>query len=169
MQVVLLTRENCPETALDDFIRTQSVENVYRRVHGAYQLVYQPFVDDWTPASKREKAQEMVSDDCTGYGIFSQDRLVAFVLCRNALSEGRLIVDSFHVSQDFRRRGYGRVLFAKAAEHARQRGAHSLYFSACSSEETIAFYRAMGCVDASRPIAALVEEEPFDLQLECPV
>lgn len=41
--------------------------------------------------------------------------------------------------------------------------------TACSSEETIAFYRAMGSALASNPIKEIAEEEPFDLQMMCPV
>ena len=38
-----------------------------------------------------------------------------------------------------------------------------------SSEETIAFYRAMGSFLAENPIEEMAEEEPFDLQMVCSV
>ena len=47
--------------------------------------------------------------------------------------------------------------------------AEDLYISACSSEETIAFYRAMGSSLASNTIKEIAEAEPFDLQMICSV
>ena len=46
-------------------------------------------------------------------------------------------------------------------------GAHALYASCCSSEETINFYSAMGFRLSSDPIPSLAEAEPYDLQMEC--
>ena len=37
-----------------------------------------------------------------------------------------------------------------------------MYISACSSEETIAFYKAMGAEHADCPIKEIAEEEPYD-------
>ena len=83
------------------------------------------------------------------------------------LHENRLIIDSFHVSRAFRRCGIGRRLVETAADYARGRGARALYASCCSAKETIAFYRAMGFGLSEHPIPSCVEEEPFDIQMEC--
>ena len=47
------------------------------------------------------------------------------------------------------------------------RQADALYASCCSSEETINFYSAMGFRLSSDPIPSCVEDEPYDLQMEC--
>ena len=78
-----------------------------------------------------------------------------------------MIVHSFHVSADQRRRGLGRKLFDAAKEEARKHEAAALYISACSSEETINFYLAMGCHLSQSPIPEIVADEPWDIQLEC--
>lgn len=49
---------------------------------------------------------------------------------------------------------------------ARRHGAAALYISACSAEETIAFYLAMGCRLSPSPIPAMAQDEPWDIQLE---
>ena len=85
----------------------------------------------------------------------------------NAINKGRLIIDSFHVSRDYRHRGIGRALFEAARQEALKMGAHALYASCCSSEETINFYSAMGFRLSSDPIPSLAEAEPYDLQMEC--
>ncbi len=79
------------------------------------------------------------------------------------------IAQVMHVSSEWRGQGIGRRLFEAGKDEARKNGAEALYISACSSEETIAFYRAMGSVLASNPIKEIAEEEPFDLQMICPV
>ena len=43
------------------------------------------------------------------------------------------------------------------------------YISACSSEETIAFYRAMGAEVTDTPIKSIADAEPYDLQMVRPV
>ena len=41
------------------------------------------------------------------------------------------------------------------------------YASCCSAEETIDFYKAMGFRLSEHPIPSCVEDEPFDIQMEC--
>ena len=76
-----------------------------------------------------------------------------------------MIVDTLHVSAPFRGRGIGRQLFLSGVETARRNGAKTLYISACSSEETIAFYQAIGAAVTDDPINELAAQEPFDLQM----
>jgi ribosomal protein S18 acetylase RimI-like enzyme len=80
-----------------------------------------------------------------------------------------MILDMMQVSSECRGQGIGRQLFEAGKAEARRVGAEALYISACSSEETIAFYRAMGSELANDPIKDIAEEEPFDLQMICPV
>ena len=70
------------------------------------------------------------------------------------------------VAEDRRGRGLGRRLFSLAAEEARRLGAEKLYISAMSAEESQAFYRAMGCVEALEYDPPHVEKEPCDVQME---
>ena len=62
---------------------------------------------------------------------------------------------------------YPRKLFDVGKEEARKAGAEALYISACSSEETIAFYKAMGAELTDCPIKEIAEAEPYDLQMVC--
>lgn len=168
-RIVRLTPENFTSRSLDGFVRTQPVTEVWRKAPDGYRLVRQPFVDDWSPEHRREKARELLSPGHTAYGAFIDGRVAGFVQLGDALDDGRMVVESLYVSREFRRRGLGRALFAQAVSAGRARGAQSLYISACSSKETIAFYRTMGCVHAENVIRRLAEEEPFDLQLIRPL
>jgi len=62
--------------------------------------------------------------------------------------------------------GIGKKLFSLICKKAKEMGAQKLYISAHSSEETQAFYKAVGCVEAVEYNVKLVEEEPCDCQLE---
>lgn len=62
-----------------------------------------------------------------------------------------------------------RKLFSFGMEEARKARAKALYISACSSEETIAFYKAMGVKITDSPIKEIADEEPYDLQMVCSV
>ena len=160
-------RNNFCETSLDSFDRFQAVQNVWRMENGRLVLKLQPFTETWSPERRREKAGEILSGKYITFCAFAGAAVVGEIMLIPELNEDRLIIDSFHVSRAFRRCGIGRRLLEAAADYARGRGASALYASCCSAEETIAFYRAMGFRLSERPIPSRVEEEPFDIQMEC--
>ena len=65
-----------------------------------------------------------------------------------------------------RRFGIGKHLFTLACGFAKQCGAKKLYLSAHSSEESQAFYHALGCREAHWYHPSLTAAEPCDCQLE---
>lgn len=54
----------------------------------------------------------------------------------------------------------------RAADFAGEHGARKLYLSALSAVESQAFYRSMGCVEATEYSAYHTEKESFDCQME---
>lgn len=164
-----LTSKNFRLDSLDDFVRTQRVTESYRLTGSGLELVPDSYVDDWSPAQRREKAAELLREDCVAYLVRDGRRVVGFVQLERALRQGRMVVQKLHVSQDYRRRGIGRRLFDRAVGTARAAGAREMYISANSSRETIGFYRAMQCELACPVIREMAEEEPFDLQLTRPL
>ncbi|MDD4290872.1 MAG: GNAT family N-acetyltransferase [Clostridia bacterium] len=171
IEINLLTKDNFSADSLDDFVRTQPVEEVYRKVNGEYILVQLPFTDDWTSKRKREKAQAILSEQYSTYGAFLDGHIVGFIMVEKETRGNSLVIDSFHVDKRFRRMGIGKKLFRYAENQARDLGAKQLYISACSSKETISFYMALGCFIAPQNdvIMELAEDEPFDLQLIYPI
>ena len=167
--IELLTKENTPITALDGFVRTQPVTEVYRKTDGEYRLTPCSFTDDWSPERKREKAAQLTGGDLLAFGVFAGGELIGFIGLRRKLSGSRMIVDTLHVSAPYRGQGIGKQLFLRGIAEARQAGARELYISACSSEETLGFYRAMGAEIAAHPIREIADKEPYDLQMTCPV
>lgn len=166
IRIELASRNNFSIEALDSFDRFQKVVNVFRMDGGKLVLVYNPFSEDWTYERKREKAEEILSGEYITFCAYDSERVVGEIMLVPVLNRGRMIVDSFHVSRDCRRLGIGRMLFEAASNEAVKHGAEALYISACSAEETINFYLAMGCYPSKAPIEEYAEEEPFDIQME---
>ena len=167
--IELLSETNFCIESLDRFNRKQDVEKVYRRIDGDYALVRCEYTEDWDLDKKRSVARQISSDECITYIALEDDRVVGFIGLLRQLNGPYMILDMMQVSSECRGKGIGRRLFEAGKDEARRNGAEALYISACSSEETIAFYRAMGSDLASHPIKEMAEKEPFDLQMICPV
>ena len=164
-----LSEENFSENALDSYIRTHEVKKVYRKQGEEYVLVEYPYTEDWNLEKKREVARDISSEDYITYLALDENRVVGFIGLKKKLVDNYMILDMMHVSSQCRGKGIGRQLFDLGKEEAKKAGAKELYISACSSEETIAFYRATGSELTKNPIKEMAEEEPYDLQMTCPV
>ena len=112
-------------------------------------------------------AKDISSEDYITYLAMENDRVVGFIGLKKAFVEPYMILDLMQVSAACRGQGIGRKLFDIGKEEARKAGAKALYISACSSEETIAFYKAMGAELTDCPIKEIAEAEPCDLQMVC--
>jgi N-acetylglutamate synthase-like GNAT family acetyltransferase len=168
IRIELLTQENFDENSLDEYKRTQNVQKVYRRNNGEYELVDMPYVEEWNLERKRQIARNISSDAYISY-VALDHKVVGFIGLIKNLKDDYMILDMMHVSADCRGMGLGRKLFEIGKREAQKAGAKALYISACSSEETIAFYRAMGAKLTDHPIEEIAEDEPYDLQMVCTV
>lgn len=172
MEYKILQEQEIDCGLFGDFIRHQVVEQCLRRENGAWVVRSDPFIDDWTDDDYRILVDCLRNTVHTGgvvYGAFSDGKLKGFVSVENGFFGGEnryYDLSSIHVSEDMRRQGIGKVLFLAAADWARKQGAKKLYISAHSAIESQAFYRSMGCVEASEYNQEHVEKEPYDCQLE---
>ena len=169
IKIELLSETNFCLESLDSYNRKHNVNKVYRRIDGEYTLVECKYTEDWDLSQKRSVAKQISSDDYITYIALENDKVVGFIGLLRKLNGPYMILDMMHVSSECRGQGVGRQLFEEGKAEARKAGAEALYISACSSEETIAFYRAMGSSLTSDPIKEMAEAEPFDLQIICPV
>ncbi|MGN0424825.1 MAG: GNAT family N-acetyltransferase [Acetatifactor sp.] len=167
IKIELLSTENFQFTSLDDYPRKHDVKKVYRKLNGEYVLVDCVYTEDWDLAKRRSVAKDVSSEDYITYLALEHEEVVGFIGLKKELYQSYMILDMMHVSAACRGQGIGRKLFNKGKEEARKAGAEALYISACSSEETIAFYRAMGAEITNSPIKEMAEKEPYDLQMVC--
>lgn len=170
----LRTEELC-RALFASFRRRQSVTRCWRKCGGTWQIRDVSFMDDWTDREYDTLICDLrrtAEDGGLVIGAFQDGRLAGFAAVTPELfGKGKEYLDlaSIHVSEDARRQGIGRRLFEEAKRWAASHGAVKLYISAHSAVESIAFYRAMGCVEAAEYNARHVAAEPFDCQLECPL
>lgn len=154
------------------FNRRQVVSDCWRRENGQWTIKHAPFIDDWSTQDYQVLIRCLKDTVTAGgfvHGAFENGRLKGFVAVLPEIfgGENRYVdLASIHVSQEMRGQGIGAALFGRAKEWARQQGAGKLYISAHSAVESQAFYRKMGCVEATWYHQKHVEEEPFDCQLE---
>ncbi len=167
-----LTVKEIRADLFSSFIRRQIVQRCWRMVDGSWRIVDAPFIDDWTEEQFRfgiECLQKTVRTGGLVLGAFCQGKLKGFVSVELEFigtDSQYLDLSSIHVSADMRRKGIGALLFEKAKDWAREKGAGKLYISSHSAVESQAFYKKMGCVDAKYISAEHVDREPFDRQLE---
>lgn len=167
IRIELLSKDNFHPDSLDHYQRKQEVRKVYRKRDGAYILVDCVYTEDWDAGKRRSVARTISGDDCITYLALEEDRVVGFISLLKQLEGSCMILDMMHVSAECRGLGTGRRLFCKGKEEARKAGAEALYISACSSEETVAFYKAMGSRLTDCPIKRIADNEPYDLQMVC--
>lgn len=154
------------------FRRFQRVEKCWRKIEGRWMLKDISFIDDWDESDYRRvcgQLKKVLDEGGAVWGAFSAEALKGFssVEARRIGSRNQYaVLAELHVSEDMRRRGLGRRLFGLAADSARKLGAEKLYISAMSAEESQAFYRSMGCVEALEYDPFHVEKEPCDCQME---
>lgn len=167
MRIVKVSRDAFPEINLDDFKRQQKITRIYVKKDGKYVLEENPGLMDWSIDKKREVAQDLRDSAYISYLAIEEDRIIGFMSLVKELVAERMILDLIQVDRDFRGQGLGRLLWEKVVEEAHLNGARELYISACPSEETIHFYKAMGAEVTDNPIMAIAEDEPDDLQMVC--
>ena len=154
---------------LDNFDRSQEVNRVYFNESGNLLLKDQTWTMDWSLEHKRKVAANLKSDDCIAYAVWENEKVIGFVSVMKALIGSRMVLDIIQVDRAFRGRGIGRKLFELAALEAKNAGAKELYISACCSEETVNFYKAVGAVPTNDPIPEIAEAEPYDIQMVYPI
>ena len=150
---------------LDNFDRSQGVKRVYANENGKLLLKDQIWTMDWSLEHKRKVAANLKSDDCIAYAVWENEKVIGFVSVMKALIGSRMVLDIIQVDRAFRGQGIGRQLFTLAVAEAKNAGAKELYISACCSEETVNFYKAMGAVPTNDPIPEIAEAEPYDIQM----
>ncbi|MDD6793800.1 MAG: GNAT family N-acetyltransferase [Clostridiaceae bacterium] len=165
----LLSEENFNANSLDEYERRHDVKKVYRKRGAEYVLVDMPYIEDWSLEEKREIAKKISGKDYISYIALDKGKVVGFMGLKKKLNGDYMILDEMYVSTPCRGEGIGRKLFNFGKAEAKKAGAKALYISACSSEETIAFYKAMGASLTDKPIKEMAEKEPCDLQMICKV
>ncbi|ROR27383.1 acetyltransferase (GNAT) family protein [Mobilisporobacter senegalensis] len=155
------------------FHRHQEVKKCWRKEDNNWILKEIAFIEEWNKEEKEYLAEclkNTIKTDGKVCGSFYNGELIGFVSVEKEMFGSKkqyVELTSLHISEEYRGKGVGKQLFQMAQKYCLEFGASKLYISAHSSQETQAFYKAMGCVEAEEYNMAAVEKEPCDCQLEC--
>jgi GNAT superfamily N-acetyltransferase len=152
--------------------RAEVIDHVYYLENG--ELVLRPEhyeLDGWAPGERAIYAP--ILQDCHDrggafFGAYEDGELVGVAVLESRFIGRRgdqLQLVFLHVSRDYRGRGLSRLLFGRAVGRARELGARQLYICATPSENTVDFYRRLGCEVADEVDPALLELEPEDIHM----
>lgn len=155
------------------FDRLQKSERVWKWENGEWTLKPQKYVNDWSDEDKAFLVpyfqRKLTAEGGLAFGAFQKGKLLGFSLLETQPLKPEYtyfnLLELF-VTRNARRQGIGEHLFRLVCAGAAQLGAKRLYICANPAEETVAFYRKMGCRDAEVRIARLAEDEPNAYYLE---
>lgn len=157
---------------LDGFSRYQKVSRCYAIENGVFRPYELTYVKEWDLERRRAMTLQLSTCLNSGGAVFAalrEGRVVGFSSVMPKLFGSRrqyANLDTLHVAFDARGEGIGKRLFSVACDAAWSFGAEKLYISAHAAEETIAFYRKVGCVPAEEVNQYMAALKPADCQLE---
>ncbi len=151
----------------------QYIKNAWRVVNGEMQLTEINYMENGWPDGYdryRNELKNILSKGGIAIGAFDVDETLHGFVSLDRRSFGRtakyMLLDSMFVSFKSRGNGIGKKLFELCCLEAKESLADKIYICAASAEETIAFYRACGCIDAVEVNKDLYEQDTRDLQME---
>ena len=148
------------------------IKNAWRLVDGKIQLVEINWTDNELPNGLQwhmDRFRETIQSGGKAFGYFDESVLVGYATVNSDMFgtySKYVLLDQIFVSKDYRNKGTGKNLFHLCKDQAKTWGADKLYLCAGSSEDTIAFYNKIGCVNTNEIDQELYEEDPNDIQLE---
>lgn len=167
-----LTKNEIELSLFSSFNRYQEVKKCWRKENEEWVLKDISFTEQWGLEEYEyliECLKNTIETGGTVYGALKNKTLVGFTSLEKQFFGSKkeyLQLSCIHTSYDNRGKGIGKKLFVLVCEKAKEMGAKKLYISAHSSQETQAFYKALGCVEALEYNESLVAKEPYDCQLE---
>ena len=165
MKIVLkkLEAQDIREDFLDTFNRYQDVKKCWRKEKGEWVLKDIAFIEEWDMQDKIEVIHSLIETivgQGSVFGAFKNEDLVGFSSVEGKLIGSRkqyAVLHHIHIGYEYRGKGIGKELFVKSCEYARSIGTRRLYISGHSSQESQAFYRAMGCSEVEEIDSRLYE------------
>ena len=155
LSVTNFTASTIPDDFLKDFAHHQKITRKWVRTDAGWELEDASILREWDAEKRiwlvgymREKIQNggMVMAAFLPEGQLAGFCCVGGDLAGETASYANLLL--LFVDDRFKRHGIGRLLLQEACRYAKKLGAEKLFLSAIPSEDTIAFYQNMGCVDA---------------------
>ncbi len=166
-----LTIDEC--SRIKEIDASQYIKRAWRTVNEERQLVEINYQDPTWPNGYEhhyDNLKRTILNQGSAIGAFdSEGRLVGFATVDRHFfgdSYNYVLLDQLFVTLENRGKGLGKTLFTLSSKAARDWNADKIYICAGSAEETIAFYFAIGCTEASEINKEFYESDPRDFQME---
>lgn len=166
-----LELKNIRPKLLNKFDRYQKVTTLCIKKEEEWVLEDTLEIRDWDFYTKKWAIQnfiDCIKDGGIVIGVFDGKDMIGFAqLDKELLGSVKQYVNLnlFLISNGYRNKGIGGLLFKEACEAAIKLGGKRLYVSAYSAEDTIHFYKKQGCVDA-KEIFEKIKDKTNDWQCE---
>lgn len=151
---------------------SQFIKRAWRMINQKLELIDLNYQSAGFPEGY-QKHHEALKDTINhhGYaiGAFYDEQLIGFVTVNRELFGNKhkyVLLDQLFISLLYRQKGIGKKLFSYCVIKARSWKADKLYICAGSAEDTIAFYKKLGCERAMEINLKLYESDPRDIQME---
>lgn len=158
---------------INEIDASQYIKRAWREIGGKRSLIDLDYHDPTWPNGYQEhlkSLKETIENGGKAFGAYRKEgSLLGFATVNREIfgeSFNHVLLDQMFVSKGERGRGIGKSLFRMCADTARDWGVDKLYICAGSAEDTIAFYRGVGCVDAVEVNREFYDSDPRDMQLE---
>jgi len=148
------------------------IKRAWRSVNGIKQWVNLNWLDENYPSgydAHYAALQATFSNGGFAFGAFDNERLVGFCSVNRDVFGSQhkyVLLDQMFVDNKYQGQGIGKKLFRLSEEKAKQWGVDKFYICAGSSEDTLAFYNSLGCVDAKEINQQLYKNDENDMQFE---
>lgn len=153
--------------------RREIVENIYYVENNKLVLKQEYFDMKGWPPGEDEIYTPLLQDcyDWGGYfiGVFDNQDMIGVMILNNKFmgkDNNQVQLKFLHVSRDYRKKGFGKLLFKIAVQKAIEIGADKLYISSTPSENTVNFYLHLNCRLTEDVDPELYKLEPEDIHLE---
>ncbi|MEY8328984.1 GNAT family N-acetyltransferase [Lachnospiraceae bacterium 48-33] len=146
-----------------NFHHNQIINNKYVNINNKWEVTYANEVRVWNKEKRiwiSEYLRQQIQRGGFVIGAFNMDLFVGFC-CIDGYLYGKTAkyanLIMLFVDDEWKRKGIGKALFKEICKYAKKNNAKKLFISAIPSVETIAFYFAMGCIDAKEIITDYID------------
>ncbi len=89
-------------------------------------------------------------DECIGYGLFHENRVCGYIWAypHQFREERRMYISEIHIEENYRNRGYGKMLLEAVEAKAKEKGLGALYLHAeADNKSAIRLYESCGYIE----------------------
>ena len=169
MEIKRMGAEDCKR--MPEIDASHHIHRAWREIDGKLELVNIDYFDPTWPNGYEDHYRSALLTVKKGLvlGAFENDSLIGILTIEpmekwSDYSYG--LLDQLFVSKPYRGKGIGTRLFNYALSVIDDWSLDRILICAGSAEETIAFYRKLGCVEPEKKNQEMYDDDPRDMQLE---